>query len=100
MIWKDTLSYVTWCGIRALGKTDPFSPAISSDSALHFPDKGVTDFVMMSGMESLTAFTVCLWMNSSSIRGTPLSYAVDDQFNELVIEYNRNFRLLIDGEIG
>lgn len=54
----------------------------------------------MSGMGSLTAFTVCFWMNSSSIQGTPLSYAVDDQTNELVIEYNRDFRLLIDGEIG
>ena len=68
------------------------------DYALHFPDKGVSDFVKISGMRSLTAFTVCLWMSSGNRKGTLFSYAVSGQGNdnELVIDYNGNLRLLID----
>ena len=77
---------------------------ITSDKALHFPNKGVDDFVTISGMTgmSLTAFTVCLWMSSSNTEGTLFSYAVSGQSrdNELVIYYNRNFMLTIDNEDG
>ena len=71
---------------------------ISPDNAFHFPKKGINDVVKISGMRSLTAFTVCLWMNSSNTQGTLLSYAVSGQGNdnELVIDYNGNLRLLID----
>lgn len=68
-----------------------------SDHAFYFPDKGVNDVVKISGMRSLTAFTACFWMNSSSTQGTPLSYAVSNSDNELLIEYNGNFDFLIGG---
>ena len=72
------------------------------DYAFQFPEKGVTDVVKISGMSRLTAFTVCLWMSSTNTQGTPFSYAVSDEDNgnELVIDYNRYFRLLIDNSIG
>ena len=48
-------------------------------------------------MRSLTAFTVCLWMSSSNTKGTLVSYAVSSSDNELIIEYDRYFDLLIGG---
>ncbi len=71
---------------------------LNSDKALHFPNKGVNDFVRISNMRSLTAVTVCLWMSSSDIQGSPFSYAVSGQDNELLIFYNENFELHIGGE--
>ena len=50
-------------------------------------------------MRSLTAFTVCLWMSSSSSKGSPFSYAVSGEDNELLIFYNGNFELDIGGEV-
>ncbi|XP_078357316.1 neuronal pentraxin-2-like [Oculina patagonica] len=52
-------------------------------------------------MKSLTAFTVCLWMSSSNTKGTPFSYAVSGEGNdnEVVIDYDRYFRLLIDNVV-
>ncbi len=70
----------------------------SSDHALNFPDKGVNDVVDLSGMRSLTAFTVCLWMNSSNSQGSLFSYAVPRQDNEILIFYNIYFELTINGE--
>lgn len=69
------------------------------DYAFDFPEKGVHDVVKMSGMRSLTAFTVCLWMSSTNTRGTPFSYAVSGEGNdnELLIEYNGSFDMLIGG---
>ena len=46
---------------------------------------------------SLTAFTVCLWMSSSNTEGTLVSYAVSGTDNEILIEYDRYFDLLIGG---
>lgn len=72
---------------------------VALDYAAHFPDKGVRDFVKLSGMRnSLTQFTVCLWMSSSSSQGSPFSYAVSGQENELLIFYNGNVVLFIGGE--
>lgn len=67
----------------------------------HFPNKGVDDVVKISGIRSLTVFTVCLWMSSSNSQGTLFSYAVsgEGRDNELVIDYNRYLRLLIDNEV-
>ena len=70
---------------------------VNTDYAFSFPDKGVTDVVKISGMPSLTAFTVCFWMSSSNTRGTPFSYAVSGTDDELLIEYDRYFDLLIGG---
>lgn len=53
------------------------------DKALHFPNKGVDDFVTMSGMPRLTAFTICLWLSSNNTRGTVLSYNVPGQTNDI-----------------
>ena len=36
-------------------------------------------------MRSLTAFTVCMWMSSSDNEGSPFSYAVSSEYNELLI---------------
>ena len=65
------------------------------DYAFHFPQKGVNDFVKISPMRSLTAFTVCLWMSSSNTKGTLVSYAVSNNDNELIIEYDRYFDFVI-----
>lgn len=76
----------------------PSFPPYALDYAFHFPNKGVEDYVLISGMPSdLTAFTVCLWMKSSNSKGTLLSYAVAGQgnHNELLIEYDRKFDFLI-----
>ena len=68
-----------------------------SDYAFNFPDKGVNDVVKISGMRSLTDFTVCLWMHSSNTKGTLVSYAVSNSDNELIIEYDKYFDFLIGG---
>ena len=44
---------------------------------------------------SLTAVTVCLWMSSSSPKGTLVSYALPDTENELLIDYNGYFEIQI-----
>ena len=71
---------------------------VNLDYVFNFPEKGVNDVVKISGMRSLTDFTVCLWMSSSNTQGTLLSYAVSGQGNdnELVIDYDRYLRLIID----
>ena len=60
----------------------------------------MNDVVTISGMRSLKDFTVCLWMRSSNAKGTLLSYAVSksDNYNELIIEYDRYFDFVIDNE--
>ena len=68
------------------------------DNALYFTNKGEDDFVKLTGMRSLTAFTVCMWMSSSDNEGSPFSYAVSSQANELLIYYERYFQLFIGGE--
>ena len=69
-----------------------------SDNAFHFPNKGVTDAIKISNVRSsLTAFTVCLWINSTNTQGTPFSYAVSGSDDELLIEYNGSFDFLIGG---
>ena len=76
----------------------PIFTLVTLDYAFHFPDKGVDDVVKTSGMRSLTAFTVCLWMSSGATQGSPFSYAVSDEDNELLIMYNSYFELDIGGE--
>ena len=71
--------------------------SVSLDYAFHFPEKGVNDVVKVSGMRSLTDFTVCLWMSSSNAVGTLLSYAISSQDNELLFEYDGSFDFLIGG---
>jgi len=67
--------------------------------ALHFPHQGVTDYANVWGMRSLTQFTVCFWMKSSASNpGTPFSYAVPGQDNELLIYNYNGFELFIGGE--
>ncbi len=71
------------------------------DYAFNFPEKGVSDVVKLAGMPSLTAFTVCMWMISTSNQGSPFSYAVHGKKhdNELLIFYeNHQFELHIDHE--
>jgi len=72
--------------------------SIFKDYALDFPVKGVSDFVNIWGMPSLTQFTVCLWMTSSDTtnNGALFSYAVPGTHNELLIFNYRNFRIYIN----
>ena len=66
------------------------------DYAFHFPEKGVKDYVKISSMpRSLTALTVCLWMSSSSPKGSLVSYALPDTDNELLIDYYGRFEIQI-----
>ena len=68
----------------------------STDYALEFPLKNVTDYVHIWGMPNLTEFTVCFWMKSKDpSHGTPFSYAVPDQANELLIIGYDNFNVRI-----
>ncbi|XP_068679818.1 neuronal pentraxin-2-like [Montipora foliosa] len=67
--------------------------------ALQFSSIGVNDYVNIWGMPSLSRFTVCLWMRSSSLNdGTPFSYAVNGQHNELLLFDYGSFSLYIGGE--
>ena len=61
-----------------------------TDYALHFPTKGVSDYVDIWGMPSLTQFTVCLWMkkNGTSSYGTMFYYGAPDQRTEIRFGYN------------
>ena len=72
-----------------------FCFSFNLEHTFHFPQKGVTDVVKISGMRSLTAFTVCLWMSSRNTKGTLFSYAVSNNDNELIIEYDRYFDFVI-----
>lgn len=74
---------------------------IALDYAFNFPNKGVNDVVKLSGMRSsLTEFTVCLWMSSTSSKGSLFSYALSGsgRDNELLIFYDKYFELYIGGE--
>ncbi|XP_078366327.1 neuronal pentraxin-1-like isoform X2 [Oculina patagonica] len=66
---------------------------------LNFPNKGVTDYVNIWGMRSLTQFTICFWIKTSDTdRGTPFSYAVSGKDNELIIYNVGSLRLFINGD--
>ena len=63
-----------------------------TDYALHFPNKGTTDYAVFKDVPSLTEFTLCFWMNSADqYPGTPFSYCCPfgeiDNENEVLI-YN------------
>ena len=45
----------------------------------------------------MTDFTVCLWMRSINTKGTLVSYAVSNNDNELIIEYEKYFDFVIGG---
>ncbi|XP_078366330.1 neuronal pentraxin-2-like [Oculina patagonica] len=67
--------------------------------AFQFLQNESDDFVHVEGLPDLTQFTVCLWMQSDDTesQGCPISYALPEEHNELVI-YNYNaFRLCIGG---
>ena len=67
--------------------------------ALLFLRKGTSDYVNTSGMPSLKAVTVCLWMKTADKgnEGTLLSYAVPGNANELLLVDYRNFALFVRG---
>lgn len=78
-----------------------FSENVSGDAGytLLFPNKGVTDYVNIWGMRSLSQFTVCFWMKSSDTDpGTAFSYSVPSQDNELIIYNYGNLALYINAD--
>lgn len=78
-----------------------FSGNVSGYSgyALLFPNKGVTNYVNIWGMRSLSQFTVCFWMKSSDTGvGTAFSYSVSSQSNELLFYNYGSLKLVINGE--
>ena len=71
------------------------------DYALYFPSKGTSDYASLWYMRSLSQFTVCLWMKTTATnQGTPFSYAVPAQHNELLIFDYKAFQLCVGGECG
>lgn len=72
------------------------------DYALHFPNKGTTDYaIISSGMPDLTEFTLCYWMKSSDQSGATLfSYCSQSvkADNELLIDYDKLLSLTINQE--
>ena len=102
IVWKYhtylRLKAVYFCELSQLKLTDFYFFLVTIDTALYFSNKGEDDFVKLTGMRSLTAFTVCMWMSSSDNEGSPFSYAVASQDNELLIYYKKYFQLLIGGE--
>ncbi|XP_074610145.1 neuronal pentraxin-1-like [Acropora palmata] len=56
------------------------------DYALEFPNKGVTDYVQIWGMHSLTQFTVCFWVKTTGPKWTAFSYASTAAENDLLID--------------
>ena len=63
-----------------------------------FPTSGVTDYVINRNMRRLSAVTVCLRMRSAdqTIEGTPLSYAVSGEDNELMLYNYKNFEIWVN----
>ena len=69
------------------------------DYALEFPKQGVSDYVNIWGMRSLTTFTICFWMKTAIASGTPFSYATSTaKNNELLIDYPADLRLYVGNE--
>jgi len=54
---------------------------------------------MTRGLPDLTQFTLCFWMKSSDTenKGTPFSYSIKGEYNELLIYNYKLFRLGING---
>ena len=72
---------------------------LASDYALYFPSNGVSDYVNIWGMRSLSKFTVCFWMKTTASNdGTVLSYAVPGQYNELILFDQANMYVYIAGD--
>ena len=76
-----------------------YTSLVSAGYALLFPRKGISDYVITSGMPSLKAVTVCLWMKTTDTgnHGTSLSYAVSGSYNELILYDYRNFGVHVGG---
>jgi len=69
------------------------------DYALQFPAQGTTDYANIWGMRSLTRFTVCLWMKTTTGQGTPFSYApTNSKNNELLLFRPGNFLLFVNNQ--
>ena len=72
-----------------------FTLCCFSDYTLEFPKQGVTDYVQIWGMRSLTQFTVCFWLKTTLPKGTAFSYASNGANNDLLIDYESSGRLLL-----
>ena len=68
--------------------------------AFLFPRKGVSDYVLLTGMPRLSAITACLWMKSTDTEnaGTPLGYAVPGTDNEFIIYNYKAFHVFVGGQ--
>ena len=54
---------------------------------------------MIREMPSMTQFTVCFWMKSNAVKGTPFSYAISNTYNnELLLDYSTDFVLTIHSD--
>ena len=53
-------------------------------------------------MRNLTAVTVCLWMRTAdqTIKGTPFSYAVSGQDNELLLHDYKDFDIEVGDKVA
>ena len=56
---------------------------------------------MAGGLPDLTQFTLCFWMKSNDTenRGSPFSYSMKEEDNELLIYNYKSFRLGINDQL-
>lgn len=80
-----------------LASTGSVSGYPEKSYALYFRNKDVSSYANIWGMPSLTAFTICFWMNSNdgSTADTTLSYSVPGQNNEIIIETYGKLRVVV-----
>ena len=73
-----------------------------TDYALQFLNKEshLAGVHVAAGLPDLTQFTLCFWMKSNDTenRGSPFSYSVKEEDNELLIYNYKSFRLVINGQ--
>ena len=77
------------------------SNCTEADYALHFPNKGTTDYAVFNDVPSFNEFTLCFWMNSTGQNpGTLFSYCHSsaDYGNELVIYHYGAFALNVQND--
>ena len=65
-------------------------------------EKGTTDYVLVQRMPALRAVTGCMWIkcSNSDTHGTPLSYAVPAEDNELILYDYKNLGLNFGDQLG
>ena len=72
-----------------------------ADYAFQLLNNESYDFVHVGGLPNLTQFTLCFWMQSDDTenKGCPISYALQEEDNELIIYNYKAFQIGIGGHL-